>query len=675
MLHDRSTRPDSPVGAPPAPALRAGLRWLFCLVAAAPLLSAGGCGGCGCGRGSEYAAWGGMSREEWLKRREEKKKAEEADELEAKEKAEEELERRAAEKASAAKVNRNPNVGRWASNASEELPPLPLLSSDFAEWTESDYQYARRVGEAALVPAVEHLAAWVEGDESTARLLAALLEQAPTARSSVPRVRARRSSIARLDANRLIEVIVDALARSGTAAGRETLRQLLSGDVATDNDAAAVPAAMTAMARHAGAGNDETLLDVLTSQRDLRTGPGAIRSRSPQAVALLKPVASRELRLRAAERMLDPATPADARDALSTLIADDHPENLEAQILLVASERIDAVLRRSLETRLAEYGSHTLSALLGLDDSRPGGASRNDDWNRRVARGLWGDPFTAALERRLGQIESLKEGAGSIVLAGTIPRIRVQGHLAAALQRHWEEGPASLKAAGFPAKFVVAPHLLLAAKIVHREAIDPAAPGRSYRAAGLASPDRRRQVQRVRSTQQEELDSLRKAWLEVYQELHQRLCDGLSRVAAAEGGHLDALRAWERAQWADSPFQLHSGANPVSFYRCDWPGNPSERFPGISLEPLRIRHVRAEQRARPSAAIGYFRRRLPSCEERVLDRALWFDDWKPGSEPGSIRSIDVRIAAAGRRPTSLPDEEQDLVIDVLLIEAGDPRVE
>ena len=86
----------------------------------------------------------------------------------------------------------------------------------------------------------------------------------------------------------LPETLVAALAANGTASARETLRQLLAGDLKTDDERATTTAVLRTLAERPGQDNEELLYQVLAAPDKLRP-PGQDRStptpcRQPPAI-------------------------------------------------------------------------------------------------------------------------------------------------------------------------------------------------------------------------------------------------------------------------------------------------------------------------------------------------------------------------------------------------------
>ena len=84
----------------------------------------------------------------------------------------------------------------------------------------------------------------------------------PTPPSAAPRNPA--------ELTKLVETIVAALGDNGSEPARKTLEQILAGTLATDDDKAAVEAALKALVAHPSAANDALLFRVLTAPEALR---------------------------------------------------------------------------------------------------------------------------------------------------------------------------------------------------------------------------------------------------------------------------------------------------------------------------------------------------------------------------------------------------------------------
>ncbi|NUQ66118.1 MAG: hypothetical protein HUU20_26955 [Pirellulales bacterium] len=135
-------------------------------------ITAGGCGGCGSG-GSDandrHAKWGGVTKEQWMKQRQEKARQEEREAEEARNKekqAKEEDRKRREEKArqeaeeqasslAAGRAKPQPETQDATATPKQPMSEAPVLPEAFSEWREADFLTARLLGDPRLAPAIE----------------------------------------------------------------------------------------------------------------------------------------------------------------------------------------------------------------------------------------------------------------------------------------------------------------------------------------------------------------------------------------------------------------------------------------------------------------------------------------------------------------------------------------
>jgi hypothetical protein len=72
---------------------------------------------------------------------------------------------------------------------------------------------------------------------------------------------------------------------------------------------------------------------------------------------------------------------------------------------------------------------------------------------------------------------------------------------------------------------------------------------------------------------------------------------------------------------------------------------------------------------RPTALLAYYRRQLPHCQEHAVPQGVWLDALLPAGE-SAARSIDVLITRPNKDHSSLADQDQRLIVEILAVEAG-----
>jgi hypothetical protein len=686
-------------------------RWaLWCLVAMMAV-SVSGCGGCG--KRQKSAKWGGMSEEEWRaqyqKRQDEdlrKEKEAEKARQEAEKKKQQQKEQEASKTRRVVAGSRlNSDVAgnvdtafsdraqpiargslRRPNSTAPPLPPLPALPEAFADWTDRDYVIARMKGDPQLPAAVQSLGEKTVGDPQAAELLLRLLQPRLLAdlrdrlTGSEPPKRATRGARGKKsDAAALIEAIVAALGANGTEPAKRALVELITGQLETEDDRTAAVAAVRALAENAGPAEEEVLFRLLTAPEKLPPagrgdiGPDELRN---ETLAVLKTRASSELRVRVARTIVDPATPPELRKLLGQLTAQMHPANLEAQLVLLQSELIDAKQKSVIEQDFIAYGSDALAERLRLPRVQIEG-TLGEDWLDGLTRTLWSREAESAIRDRLSRADSLGEDARPLLLAATIPTDSMRSVVYGTLKRHWMEGPDCLQQARVRTSrartgtsrgkeaLLLEPGVIVTLKKLLRE---------EQREDKLVSTQRVLSGGRVGDIQ-----DIRRKWLDHTGEVEEEWLDVLDRL---ETTLFERVREQAENRFAAGrspdltpavlPLELHSLDHVVAAYHFDWQSELAGLLESRLLNPLEIRYVRIEELTRPGKIVAYYRRRMRDPLERQLDEGYWLEGLERGSEPGRIRAVDVRITRAISGVPRLPDEEQPLVIDVLSVEIREP---
>ena len=207
--------------------------------------------------------------------------------------------------------------------------PIP---DDVSKWKKNDYYRARQENDPRLLKAVEWLGENAQGSEPAAQGLTDLLKPLPTepppsAKPGAPNATQPAPGVAQpvpgvapsaaavkprvvrprnqTELTKLVEAIVAALGENGTELARSTLEKILTGEQSTDDDKAAVAAALRALVLHPGPENNAVLLKVLLSPEDVRPtdrqGSVSAKDLWTKAFEYVKPAASVELRIKLAE--------------------------------------------------------------------------------------------------------------------------------------------------------------------------------------------------------------------------------------------------------------------------------------------------------------------------------------------------------------------------------------
>ncbi len=613
----------------------------------------------GCRQGADPATaeWGGMSKEEWLKQhkqRQEKEAKQEALEAQketaAKKKQEGEAKRAAEEKKRAREA-----AQQTPKTQSEQPPDLPPVPQEFTQWKDLDYFVARLTGNPRLVLAVEYRSQHSPQNEEEATFFRKLL--APQFVAEVKALLGGRNSVpsAQRDApTAVIGAITAALGKNGTPAARQTLVELLTGTLSTENDQVAVQAALKALADHPFRENDIALLAALTQPDKFRPpGQGQVTPEALQRQALIaiEQDGKSGVRLRAAERFVDPACPPELRKLLAPLWDKPHPDSLEAYALLCKSDCPAPQAKARIRKHLADSSSQALEHFLGVADGRTA-PSLDPEWPYRVARLLWNVEFTSVFDVRRTAIDSMEEGRDLVLLAATVPRDDVRTCLVRVLERRWEEGPTALKSAGWTQTVLSEPGILAVLKTARR--------GRPV--ASQPNPKDRRDLKQQRKD----------PWVDAEETLVRRFCRrffdaALSQARSQEMKPPPPVAPPNHDADPSPAVALHPRATVVAEYRVQWPGTHAGKLADIAPDPMDISYVRIEQKARPWSVRGHYERTIKGHKVHPVNDGIWIEAILPAAKDGRTRSIDVLVTRANAKADTPPDEPQELTIEILAV--------
>ena len=275
----------------------------------------------------------------------------------------------------------------------------------------------------------------------------------------------------------------------------------------------------------------------------------------------------------------------------------------------------------------------SVAALMQLTQSDPGVATL-------IAGELWSPRFSALIAANLAGIGSLESGSQLLNLASTIPNDTARAGLVRALQAHRQEGPYGLfAAAALPEQGTVDPGFLAVLKTLPRQMPDKTGSGQ---------------------------DKPEQQWLQSSRTLLRYLCDSFRKAAEAAGG-----RSVELSE-QDLGFKIHEDANIVAAYKLDWQQDVGPSLSGAAVSPMVIRYVGIRDNTRYSRMSGYYRRAVASGEVREIDNVTWIDSYRPGSEAGRMRSVDVLITRLPENTDPRSSQDEPLDVEILWIEINDP---
>jgi hypothetical protein len=145
------------------------------------------------------------------------------------------------------------------------------------------------------------------------------------------------------------------------------------------------------------------------------------------------------------------------------------------------------------------------------------------------------------------------------------------------------------------------------------------------------------------------------------EKLAQAMCRQLRTAAFA---HPDAEEAA-----GDFPVKLPPNAAVAASHHAEWPQGLPDALAKLRLPPLSIHYARIERKARPDKVLAYFRHQLPSAARHLSDHGVWVDDFSMDKRRGHLRSVDVFISKPNKDADMPLDQEQQVIVELLTVEA------
>ncbi len=185
--------------------------------------------------------------------------------------------------------------------------------------------------------------------------------------------------------------LIEGLALLGGNTARQTIKDLISGTLKTDDDRTSAEAAIGTLVKEKSAENEKMLFSIITAPEVIRpaalggqpgASPGYAGSMSgfgrggtgsvtltaadlqAMALSLVMPTASDEFRKRLAEHVVKESTPPENRRQISDLLLKPSPENLPSQLILHGAQTKE--VQASLEDEFTTCSSAALALLLGV---------------------------------------------------------------------------------------------------------------------------------------------------------------------------------------------------------------------------------------------------------------------------------------------------------------------
>lgn len=591
-------------------------------------------------------------------------------------------------------TRQSPHSGRTAHEDAPDanrLPPPPRPPSDLLRWQERDFFVARLLEKPELLEVIARSGVDGRDDEKIVRILTRLLqpkqyvglsqlvlgdpEETESDRNTSRRRRTRSTRESRGEepySLRLIDASVDALAQNTTPAARRTLAQLIVGKLDTEDNVAAATAALDSLAAHPTRAHEDMLFRIAVDAEQLvetEEPPLLPADLSSRALARLAERGSSAVRVRVAKYLMQNAPPPETRLGLERVLNDLTLENLEAHVTLYMGASDPKPTRQALAQHFAACSSDALQLLLSLD--RHGDAQAIDQ-SRHVARLLWAGNFALAVEGRLNRLDSWSEDPTLLSLALSLPSHTMRVALAERLDHQWAQGPNADSSKLITAERALEPGVLAVLRAVSEDRLEPP---RLPSFVGLRSQrgTRGRSTRSNSVTLLQQQQQIESAWAQLAGELARDWCDRC-RTAAHDRDAMERARG-RQVDWSEGiarlPIELHSTDGITAAHYATWEKNSSTTL-GVALDPLSVDYVRIEERTRPTRLLAYYDRILPEHRQRVIEDGVCFEGILGDAEPGYLCSADVRITQAAPEVRRLPEQEQDLVVEILVVTIRDP---
>ncbi|MEN6449745.1 MAG: hypothetical protein ABFC96_04560 [Thermoguttaceae bacterium] len=607
-------------------------------------------------------------------------------------------------------------------------PQTPPLTDDFKKWKRPDWTRARRENHPKLLEGVAYLGGKFPDMNKTAEGLADLLKPLPPAKDSpsgaatpslggAPTMGPALGGFAGPGmtpgtSTGLVDGIITSLGNNGSPVAWKTIREVLAGAFATDDDRAAIDSAVKALLAHPSADNDALVTNVLVAPETVRTttpqGACTATEMHTKAFEIVKLSQSSGLRTRLAKAVIEHGG-LNAEDSVHKFLLDESPLNCGAQVLLYPRAKGD--LKGRLERQLIGYSSLALARYLGIPDgfqpgvgggvgpavgmagpgpgpgpgpgivlpgpgiapAPPGAASPSAQAPKpadaaelagEMARQLWTPEFRALFESELGKA-SLEKQAQLLSLASTIPqdapRTVLNKALARRLNAKTADEPTPLETAGLIDKVVTDPALLVSIKLLRRE-------------AGFGRTSSRANVDKSKAEK----------WTAFTQKMVESWCKRFAAAAQAKEdkkeGNGDATPS------LPTGWKLGADATVKASHHLAWPEQAPPELAKLNPGFLSIHYLRIEENGKPKRVTDHYTRQAGANKADV--RPVGSNTWIDKVDKDRRRSVDVWITnpqgtpvgsaapaigpGASRAERPKPEAEVDLVIEVLVIETKEP---
>jgi hypothetical protein len=580
--------------------------------------------------------------------------------------------------------------------------------NDLADWTHDDFRSAKQERDVRLVQAVALLGRGSDNPAADARLLVELLDPPHNASAHTP------GSGIPATTYGLPQAIVAGLAANTSQFARDALKEVLLGKLQTNlNDRAFTIAALKALIETSGYDAEAIIHAILTMPEAIRPpgrGDFTADALQKECVNLVRSSASPQLRLRVAQHVANPSTPAAHRTVLLPMLLEQRGENVPAQAALALAQNFDANQRSTLQRQLLGQLRRAMDRLMDTPDAPllhgPREAAIRAVFESRrpaplqetvqVTNELWSPAFVKRLAARLDETRNASDQAELLALATSIPSDLIRPVVHQYVSEHWLEGEELSLAPQFAPSTIRDPGMLLVLKTLPRDLATVAtkasrARGGSTQKQLLAREYKARQawnaavytmvqtlmrrceiggeVRRI-AAQQTPASSVSQP-IESVAALDRMLQSRSAATSASPDEHSAA--GGEPSTAGGLPLDVPPDAEVEAAYTLHWPEQLEGQVNSM-VSPLTVHYTRLRFEDQGQRAVAFFARQLKGAHERPLENGRWLDsDSRPA--PGTYRSVDVMItlakpAAAATRPTRRAAVEK-LAAEILWIEIDD----
>jgi hypothetical protein len=608
-----------------------------------------------------------------------------------------------------------------ATPGAESSSTPPKLPDDVSKWEKGDYIRARQENNPKLLEAVAYKGEKFPGSVPAAQELTELLK---TPKSSDPNA----ATSTQIDVKVLIEAIINALGKNGSQPARQTLTQILSGKIATEDDSKAVDAVLKTLVQMPSAENEDILVKVIISPEEFRptTAQGGIQPETMRSSAmdLVKLNPSESLTIKLADNLVQNWQKFKfVTDPIVEYLLLDNPTNLNAQIHLYQSEDLPLDKKTMLEGYFLKYSSLAINLTMGIptaaEGSTPentwtlplpsgresrtappgpgnGGTAPSDaskgkptDYERGayLAKLLWAEPLKGLMSARLGDVTSLEKSASDVVLASTLPLDSIHAAMFKMLKKRAGDGPKKLEETGWNEKVLTDPGLLVLIKLLPRSPAVKKAAVAGAAATTSSTPQRGGRysptgsqtsaTEAAQKKAQAELD-----WLTTLSKMvdfwSKRFTDaGLAQKKAELRGE----KVLEQRPTRLDEFEIPQDAKNlkdvkiIAAYQLNWPDKAPADLGKIKLAGLKIQFFRLQLNGMLHKTMAAFKLLAKGGDVHDLSNGQWLELIKNGSQPGTKRSLDIMVISSDKQPvdfTQKVEESIKLEVDILAIEITDP---